>query len=230
MSWNIWGGKYLKQVEEVIANESPDILGLSEVKVQEGVNMAQAIADELGYYVSYCGSFTTDRHTPSYQLGNAILTKIPVRQSSCHFLSMQDAYEHTAATEPRTAVKICLEAEGKQLFAISTHLGFSEKFSPSTFRRKQLDHLLPLLDDRPVILMGDFNSQPDDPVIKTLSQKLQNTDTDLSLPSITDYHDPARKQYRIDYIFVSADISFSHFRMVQTAASDHYPLVVDVAL
>jgi endonuclease/exonuclease/phosphatase family metal-dependent hydrolase len=229
MTWNIWGGKYLDRVINLIHQENPDILALQEVTVQNGVNTANTIAKRLGYHVQYCKTFSTDRHTPSYDLGNAMLSKVPFSETSCVFLSSQDQYQDSASTEPRNAVVAHLTVNAKPYTVVATHLGYSEKFSESMFRQFQLQNLLKLLPQNNCILMGDFNALPESKVVRTLSDVLVNTDTTLTEPSMTDYHDEERTKYRIDYIFVSNDIPFTDFRIIETDASDHQPLVVTIS-
>lgn len=228
MSWNIWGGKYLERVMSVIHQEDPDILALQEVTVQNGINTANTIAQRLGYQVLYCKSFTTDRHTPPYDLGNAILSKAPFGDTSCVFLSGMEQYQRSASTEPRNAVVAQITHNKRPYTVIATHLGFSEKFGESFLRHFQLENLLKLIPQNQCILMGDLNSLPTSTVVQTLGNLLVNTDSQLTEPSMIDYHDAQQTQYRIDYIFVSKDLQFTGFRIVQTDASDHRPLVVTI--
>lgn len=228
MSWNIWSGKYLDKVIQTIKAENPDVIGLQEVRVEGGQNIAQVIGDELGYIVTYCKSFTTDRHPTVYDLGNAILSKFPVTSSQCHILSGLDKYEKSAVTEPRTLVEVRFETNDTHYTILNTHLGFAEKFGESEVKNYQIEKLLPLLSRENTILMGDFNSLPDSSVIKNVSEVLVNTDTHPSLPTITDMKDPEKTKYRIDYIFTSSNLHPKNFSITPTEASDHCFLTVEI--
>jgi endonuclease/exonuclease/phosphatase family metal-dependent hydrolase len=224
MTWNIWGGKNLPEVTLEIKKENPDIVGLQEVKGIDGKNSAEIIASDLGYFVFYCKSFTTDRHTPSYDLGNAILSKIPFTTTACHFLSTQKEYEGSAMTEPRTAAEVNIQ--GSDITFITTHLGYSKTFEDSELRLKQLSLLLQICAGRKCVLMGDFNSTPDTKTVKTLEEYFENTDLVKDISSFTDFKEKEHPRYRIDYIFVSKEITTSNFTIGESKASDHNPLSV----
>ncbi|MBI2011595.1 endonuclease/exonuclease/phosphatase family protein [Candidatus Daviesbacteria bacterium] len=235
LSWNIWKGKYLDQVIEVLKKENADILGLQEViekdeedlNLQSGIgrlNLAEIIASKLGYQKVWYKAFTTDRHTPIFDIGNALLSKYPILESKCIFLSGLDLYQKSPETEPRIAIKAKIDINGKILNVITTHLGWSENQQASKIRELQVEKLLQLIKEESTILMGDFNSLPDSPEVKKIEIVLVNTDPNPIEPSATDF----KADFRIDYIFVSKDLKFSNFRMIDSDASDHKPLVVEI--
>ncbi len=229
VTWNIWGGKNLEEVKEFLQKQKPDVIGLQEVKTLNGVNHAEYLAQQLGYHVSYCKSFTTDRHTPVYDLGNAILTKDKPLSSVCHELSSLEDYKGSSVTEPRTAVEVTIPYHNSRLTIFSTHLGYSEKFGESDLRDRQTGKLVQLIQDREnVILMGDFNSVPTSRVIATFSSLLINTDSELTQSSFTDLKDPDKTTYRIDYIFTSRNIPSRNFLIHSSEASDHLPLSIEI--
>lgn len=228
MSWNIWGGKRLPEVIEQIREINPDIIGLQEVRVLDGKNHGEIIAEQLGYRFHYCKSLTTDRHTPSYVLGNALLSKLPFRDETCHFLSTMAQYEGNAATEPRTAAEITIEYQGEPLTIMTTHLAYSEGFVDSEFRDHQLDNLLLLLQNRKCIIMGDFNSLPESHVVHRIEQVLENADEEKTKISYIDQKLEDHPEYRIDYIFGEKTLPLKNFRIIETNASDHRLLIVEI--
>ena len=228
MTWNIWGGRHIDGVMSLIEEENPDVIGLQEVKEIAGENMAETIAAKFGYHVAYCRSFTTDRHTPVYTLGNAILSKSPSKNKTCHILSTIDEYLGSAATEPRTAVEIESEHSGKPLRILTTHLGYSDKFGESAFRDEQIKKLLPLITKSPCILMGDFNSIPGSKTVTEIEKYLVNADNEKTAFSYTDMKDPDKTTYRIDYIFADKSISLKDFKMHDTHATGHRPRTVEL--
>lgn len=223
LSWNIWAGKNLDKVIEFLSQVDADIIGLQEVKVQNGQNDAEEIAKKLKANFFYCKTFTDDRHSvPTYQLGNAILTKFTIEKSVCHELSSLELYRKSSETEPRTAVEVNLHinGNGKSLNLFSAHLAHSPRLRPSKMRDIQLNNLLKHLSNPLTILMGDFNSQPDSEIIKKLGKILINTDKDPIKPTMNDM--------RIDYIFVSKDITVKRFRILGSDASDHLPILAEI--
>ncbi|MBI2600655.1 endonuclease/exonuclease/phosphatase family protein [Candidatus Daviesbacteria bacterium] len=230
LSWNIWKGQHLDKIIEVLEKESADIIGLQEIKVQDGTNIAEIIAEKLGYDFVYCKAYTTDRHTPPYDLGNAVLSKFSITENECILLSTLEDYkkEEAAMTEPRGACIAKININGGEITFISTHLAFSLECKPVAIREIQLNTLLKVIDKKNTVLMGDFNSVPESDVVRKLSEKLINTDPEMKELSWINYRDPNKTKYRIDYIFTTPDLKAENFQIVETDASDHYPLLIDL--
>lgn len=233
LSWNIWHGKYLKEVIEFLKKADADIIALQEVVETEEPkkeNQAEIIAQALGYNFVFFKAFTTERHHPSYSQGNAILTKFKIKESKGVFLSDLSHYRGNAETEPRIALETHLEIAGEKLQVINTHLAYSHELKPSEMRHRQLNKLLTLIDKEKAVLMGDFNSTPETEVIKKVEEVLVNADPKSNQPTWSvfenEYHGFKVKglEYRIDYIFVSPDISVETFKIEDTKASDHLPV------
>ncbi len=233
LSWNILGGKYLDKVIKQLKEIDADIIGLQEVKEHidkesNRVNIAQTIAQTLGYHFAFCESFIDDRHEKNYYLGNAILSRFPLDEVSCLDLSRADEYRHDALTEPRVANIGFVRTKNSSFKIINTHLGYSRDAKKTPIREEQLKNLIEVFDNDQVILMGDFNSIPESFVVKELTEILNNTDSDLSKVTKTDLNKPGQPQFRIDYIFVSKDQKFSNFQVLETDASDHKPITVEI--
>lgn len=234
VTWNIWKGKYLAEVIHTLKTLKADIISLQEVKAYEQDttynNIGEIIAQELGYHFTYCKSFTTDRHTPSFDQGNAILCKYPFVKTNCHFLSTLEDYQGNAATEPRTAVEVEIALPSGNLTILNTHLGYSEDLSDTPLQLQQVKRLLQIVPEKRALLMGDFNALPTSTVIKKIETTLINTDKELTAPTRIDEIDGEKNGAHIDYIFTTEDISFSDFTIHPTQASDHTPLTVTVTL
>src|SRR5256885_2098271 len=87
LSWNIWGGRYLDDVIAFLKMSNADIIGLQEViEFQSSKNMAEEIAEQLGYECVFYKAGTIDKNGKSYNLGNAILSKFPFQKSRYRFL------------------------------------------------------------------------------------------------------------------------------------------------
>ncbi len=235
ISWNIWGGRNFAQVLAFLSQQNADIIALQEVRELEEngkrINIAQEVANRLGYEYIYCKAFTTERHTPSYDLGNAILTKNKIKNGRCHFLSTPEMYQGSSVTEPRTAVQVEIEYNQKIYNILCTQLGYSKRSVESDMRNYQFQQLEKIIRENGTILMGDFNALPNSEIVKKLNHTLKNTDTDLQHPTITELKEPGQPQYRIDYIFTSSDIVAKNFQIYSNiTASDHFPLSVEIEI
>ncbi len=230
LSWNIWKGQHLEKVINLLEKTKADVLGLQEIKVQGNENLAEIIAKRLGYEFIYCKAYTTDRHVPTYDLGNAILSKFPIQNHQCILLSGIEHYkkEEGSKTEPRGAAIAEINIGGRIIKFISTHLAFSIECKPVEIRDIQLDNLLKVIDDKNSVLMGDFNSVPESDVVAKLSKRIKNTDPKMKKLSWVNYRESEKRKYRIDYIFTTPDLKTEHFQILETDASDHYPLTLDL--
>ncbi|HRN95823.1 MAG TPA: endonuclease/exonuclease/phosphatase family protein [Candidatus Levybacteria bacterium] len=234
VSWNIWGGKNRADVIDFLRNTTFDVLALQEVtsreKNGEKENDAEVIAKSLGYHVAYAKSFTTDRHTPVYDIGNAIISKYPIQETTTHILSDLTTYEKNSSTEPRNAIQAEIMIQNTSVNFFSTHLGYSENLQATAIQLQQTQTLLSVLPQERLVLMGDFNSEPSSQTIKNITQKLVHVDSNLSQPSWTNFKKEEHPKRRIDYIFTSPDLKIKHFEMKNSTASDHLPLTATIEI
>jgi len=236
LSWNIWHGKHLTEVTKFLKESDADIIALQEVvehsKNGRVGNIAQQIASTLGFDYAYYSAFKDDRHNQSdFELGNAVLSRFKIENSKCHFLSNLEDYEKNAKTEPRIAVEANININDKILKVFSTHLAYSDNLETTTLKESQTDKLALLLDSPRTVLMGDFNSLPDSIVTTKISSILKNADKDsLNEPTWTVHpfirsgFEETGLKHKIDYIFVSPDISVDKFTVEKSKASDHLPI------
>lgn len=226
LSWNIWAGKNLDKVREVLEGQNADIVALQEViDVPSSANHAQNLAQSLDYQYVYCKAFEDDRHGGGYSIGNAILSKFKIEESKCVSLSSFDLYENNALTEPRSACIGYISINNKKVKVLSVHLGYSRTADLSPARAEQLKNLLSQINpNEPTILVGDLNSIPESEVIKSLDKVLINTDNS-STPTKIDFATEGNPKYKIDYIYISSDLKKEKFEVLKSDASDHRPVV-----
>lgn len=102
-----------------------------------------------------------------------------------------------------------------------THFSLTEEDARSSaaIALKEADRLSP----KPFVLMGDFNSLPDSPVMKELGKKFKNIG-DVKTPTF-----PSNRPYeRIDFILVAncPDVMATGTKVIdEQTASDHRPIV-----
>jgi len=228
ISWNIWQDYHLDEVITYLKQGNADIIGIQEVIEKNGTNTGAIIAGRLGYECAYYRAIEKTRL--GFPQGNAILSRYPITKSTSHMLSTVDQFTGNAESEPRVAVETHIDIMGTQVTVITTHLAYSYMFQESAMRNLQVDKLLSVLPKAKTILIGDFNSHPDSSYMKKLTAILQNTDKDLIAPTWTVYpfdyegfHETELK-HRLDYIFVTRDISVTDFRVEPSKGSDHLPI------
>ncbi len=168
-SYNILAGGYdlrkngtshrTQQLTTIIRSTQPDIVGMAEAinpLVAQRPLIVEQLADALGMQL-VMGSEPTHYH--DYQ--TAILTKLPIVYKKLH-------------TRPgiltRPLLEVCVEeASGEHLVVFIAHLAaaFSQGWAGNAIRMREIREILRILaqvQDKPHVLMGDFNSiAPGDP-------------------------------------------------------------------
>jgi vancomycin resistance protein VanJ len=98
-------------------------------------------------------------------------------------------------------------------------------------RKEQADNLSHLVRSlgRPIIVGGDFNSPPDTYACSRMAEQLQSAFT--AAGSGFGWSFPSNHPLlRIDHLFASSELRILDCRVLPTSASDHCPLVTDLAL
>ncbi|GAC1427575.1 MAG: hypothetical protein NVSMB54_17010 [Ktedonobacteraceae bacterium] len=168
-SYNILAGGYdlhkngvthrTQQLTTIIRSTQPDIVGLAEAinpLVAQRPFIVEQIADELGMQL-VTGSDLTHYH--DYQ--TAILTRLPIVYKKIHA---------RPGILTRPLLEVCVEeANGEHLIVFIAHLAaaFSHGWAGNAIRMREVReilHILAQVEDKPHVLMGDFNSMsPGDP-------------------------------------------------------------------
>ena len=195
---------------ETIKKSEAEIIGLNEVYGANNKNpsQAEAIARYLGYHC-YFGQTIIHRGRP---FGNAFISKYP--WSDTENIPIPDPIRDTDEYyESRALIKTVFK--NPDFTVLVSHFGLAK-----SEQKNAVKTALELIDQikTPLIVMGDFNMVPTDKKIKPFFLKLYNTlSTDiLSFPS-------DKPNRRIDYIFVSSDITVLAAAILPYVASDHRP-------
>ncbi|MBQ3155103.1 MAG: endonuclease/exonuclease/phosphatase family protein, partial [Clostridia bacterium] len=81
----------------------------------------------------------------------------------------------------------------------------------------------------PVVLMGDFNVTPDNPVLLPIRERLYDTEDAFRTKDLLSF--PSDKPTeKIDYIFTSKEIKTTFATLPQMIVSDHRPLFATVEI
>ena len=220
------------RVAEVIARLQPDIVALQELDVGRartgGVDQAHQIARHLKMAFHFHPALRVEEEL----YGDAILTTYPERLIQTGPLPGHPAIPRL---EPRGAVWLSVEIEGKPVQVINTPLGLVPKeqqlqaawlAGPSW-----LGHPM---RKGPSILLGDFNATSSSVVYRTLCAKLAAARRLAPTKSATSTFPSTLPVLRIDHVFVSPEIKvedvFVPFDQLTRTASDHLPLVMDFSV
>ncbi len=206
-----------------IKKHSPDFCGLNEVRgegdIEEYTDQTNAIADATGYNSFFAEAILVGGTCP---YGNAFICKHPIKNAEK--IMIPDPEEETEDTyyETRCIAKSVIEIEGKEICFLVTHMGLA-----CDERKNAVDALCRIIDetDLPVILMGDFNTTPNDEVLIPLFDRLENVDAyaeENNLPTFPSDN----PEIKIDYILFKG-LECIKSETVNEIYSDHLPIIAE---
>lgn len=227
MSYNIHSGKSMDNVFDmpsilkVIRGQAPDICALNEVRMRTTDVGGMELARYLGEGLSMNWRFGRAIDIAGGEYGNAILSRYPILSSRVVPVPELPPEERVGYYEPRAALECVLETENGPVRAITCHFGLSVRE-----REEAVKTVLGMIGkDMPCMLMGDFNAEPNDPVLAPIREALCDTAGDAPLT-----FSARSPKIKIDYIFTSKEFACGPLRAPKTLASDHLPIVADMTL
>jgi endonuclease/exonuclease/phosphatase family metal-dependent hydrolase len=135
----------------------------------------------------------------------------------------------TVVLERRSCLATRVKIGGRRLAVYSTHLTHVGHSTPE--RLQQVQELLALVQPEglPKAVMGDFNAVPDTAEIRAMLEHFADAYAAVGPPP--GYTFPAlAPNERIDYIFLSPEPIPLGARVMDSWASDHRPVVVQVRM
>jgi len=219
-SWNIKVGEVrgLQAVVDVLRDIKPDVVLLQEVDdgVQRSgdVDQARALAAALGYQSTFAPTVTLE----GGQYGIAVLARVPFQ--SVTRLPLTNLY----AGEPRTALQTDFCWGRSTVRIINHHADYMLHGA-----EKSVTELLSTVTASsaiPTLFGGDFNQAPTD--------RGSAACVEAGLTDVLAEFDPTATfgDRRIDYVYANdqAATLVKSARVLQTSASDHALITVDLAL
>lgn len=217
----------LRRTAATLRRLAADVVCLQEVDRYYGArsgwaDQASELTAALGMTSAYGAAMTlapVRTGAPDREYGNAVLTRLPrpaERPVAVHALPFR------GRAEPRCLLLVELEA----LTVGCMHLQHDD----ADARARQVTAVLAALPpDRPVVLAGDFNADPDQPELAALREGLADAwpragrGRGATFPS-------GWPRRRLDHVHCGRGVQATQARVVASAASDHRPLVVDLLI
>ena len=205
-----------------IIKHNVDFCGLNEVRnegpIEGYTDQTNAIADKINYN-RYFGEAIKVGGTSPY--GNAVVCKYPFK--SVETISIPDPDSENEINpdgepvhyESRCIIKSVIEENGKEICILVTHFGLAE-----SERINAVKTLCGIIDstDLPIILMGDFNTEPDEKLLTPLFKRLKCVDTyENTFPS-------DKPEIKIDYILYKG-LECIYSETINEIYADHLPIV-----
>ena len=231
------GALDLARTAAVIRDSRADVVGLEEVDVHWDArsdfrDQARDLARLLDMRVFFAPIYNLPppaEGTPRRQYGVAILSRYPIRHAENHWITRLSTQEPNPVPEPAPGfAEAVVLVRGVPVHVYTTHLDF--RADPAV-REAQVADTLRILGEDPrgarQVLLGDFNAEPAAPELAPLWTRLSDVWT-AAEPGFTYPADVPAK--RIDFVTVSTGIHPRGAQVVDTLASDHRPVVADLAL
>lgn len=211
-----------------IKNLNLDIIGLNEVYSEgcnkEYFNQTERLAQLAGYKYS---AFALGEKFSWTTIGNAILSRYPIINTRSVIVKKPDekdrAIENAKGWEDRVVLSCDIDVDGQIIRVIETHFGLN-----LIEQQNIVNVVCKLIDESsyPVVLMGDFNVLPDNPVINDIYDRLVSATiaTGKTVKTFSSY----KPTKQIDYIFVSKTMSVNSCDVHEISTSDHRPLTANI--
>ena len=230
MTYNIHHGEGLdgrldlERIAKVITDARADLVGLQEV--DRGVERTQRrdLPAELARLTGLAVRFESNLPHQGGEYGNAVLSRFPIT------VSRNTRYRAPRPGEQRGFLQVTLEAHGREIMFINTHLDFRAGDEERLASVQELRTAVAAAGARPVIMVGDFNAVPASAPIARVAEFMRDAWTAVGVgPGFTI---PVRKPAkRIDYIWFSPGaLTPINATVINSEASDHLPLVVEFRL
>jgi len=216
VGFNTEGDLSIEALAQVIEDSQADIVALQEVSrgwlVGGRLDMLTWLSQRLD--MPYIFGPTVD---PIW--GNAILSRYPIVEYQHYQLPPRNLFLLRGFT---TAVIEIGDSDNLQV--IATHFHHVEE--DSDIRQLQSPVIIESWHGASTtIVLGDFNAEPNTPEIQMFKQAgLVDTLAGMEPPPIYTFNSVNPYQ-RIDYIWISPDLSVKDARVPSSQASDHLPVV-----
>ncbi|MGH7754233.1 MAG: endonuclease/exonuclease/phosphatase family protein, partial [Gemmatimonadales bacterium] len=200
-----------------VEREDPDVVALQEVGRGWVIGGTMDLAEWLSHrlMMPYVYAPAADG-----QFGNVVLSRLPILRSKGVFLPLIDGVQRRSYL----LVEIDI-GQGRSVTVIDAHLEGEDRDHAAQVKR-----LLAAWGGSPhTIIAGDMNMQPEDPDRARFDEAgLVSVQDAAGQGRASTAAEPKFPGDRVDWIFGTAELSFSQFHIGNARASDHLPLAVTV--
>ena len=154
--------------------------------------------------------------------GNAMISRYPIKSAETILIPDPEYKKYDGYYETRCLLKATIEV-GNGLPVLVSHFGLNPDEQETA-----VETVLSNIPKEHCVLMGDFNMEPNNPILSPIMQKLYDTAQDFSSPKLSFPSDTP--SVKIDYIFVSKDVKVHCADIPEIVSSDHRPHIATIEL
>lgn len=231
-SWEITERR-IKGIVDLIKRHDPDVICLQEVTIAWFKIIRRELSDVYGITGRdrYHGDHVQLRRDRERNCVLFKKDKFNMIWSHTYWLGPDvhhpSKFEESVFNRIFTTTYLEDKSSGHRFQCLSIHLDYLHPEG----REKQMVVLTQYLDKQrsPILLAGDFNSEPRENAYKMVSQKLVDVGKEFNEENVTYHAYDKFPHERIDYIFRSKDFKATQFQLVKDEyeglpPSDHYPV------
>ncbi len=210
-------------IVDTIKRCGADVVGLQEI-FDEGTDPAfvaqtKIIAERLGFYYYFAKAIDFDENNP---YGIALVSRYPIISTEVVFIPDPQVRKYDGYYETRVLLKATIDAGGG-LNVLVSHFGLNPDEHENAVQT-----VISNLSENRCVLMGDFNMEPDNPILSPIMHRLYDTAQNFSSPKLSFPSDTPT--VKIDYIFVSKDLKVQYADIPEIVSSDHRPHLATIEL
>ena len=223
----------VEKYAQMIKEQNPDICGLNEVDymlVRSGrIKTTQVLGGLLGYEDAFAPEVAWLVGGKPGNYGNGFLSKHHIKAVRICPIPDPVTRDEDVYYETRVILNALVDFDGTDVDVFVSHFGLAK-----AERANAVKILAELIKDscHPVIVMGDFNAQPDDPVLDPIRGLLSDTFDVYPDKNAKTY--PTNPEFgpdqKIDYIFVSKEFRTESVEIIDRQLSDHKAYIANVEL
>ena len=210
-------------IVDTIKRCGADVVGLQEI-LDEGTDPAfvaqtKIIAERLGFYYYFAKAIDFGENNP---YGIALVSRYPIISTEVVFIPDPQVRKYDGYYETRVLLKTTIDVGGG-LNVLVSHFGLNPDEQENAVQT-----VISNLPKKRCVLMGDFNMEPDNPILNPIMQRLYDTAHNFSSPKLSFPSDTPR--VKIDYIFVSEDLRVCDADIPEIISSDHRPHIATIEI
>lgn len=238
LQWNVWYKEKADNIISFLKSQDADILCLQELTTGSHINPLRNLPEEiaaLGYNPLFQQTLEKQKGTEYYHMGNGIFSKFPITGNR-HVYIQHEVPGGGYELENRVYVEARLDINGKPFTIGTVHMSYIEEFKTTEGKKAETERLIGAIKQNTehFLLTGDLNATPGTETIRMLDEVLSSAGPTYDQPTWTtkpfEHLDFKANtlDWRLDYAYATKDVKIVSGKILQTDASDHLPILIEI--